>query len=232
MPIPVVTFDMSTDAVNEILKAFNDLDVHKRLHEIDNKFVPRGSQEFREALFECRHEEEMSPQPRERSNTIDTTYRKPHPSVHFASNLVTVCAKKNKSKDDIHTHLHPDGILRHGRERSNTYDGTVQRPRKTVHVRSPLCNENETNSNNADSAVGKLLENSPEARKIDSEVLTMETTKRNQSKQTVKETKSLSPVRHTRNGYKTSPGGSPHSLRKSGTASPLDRSSKGSAVKK
>lgn len=220
---------MSTDAINEINKAFNDLDAHKKFPEIE-KFVPRGSQEFRKALLECRQDDDFTPQTRERSSTIDTTYKKPHPSVHFASNLVTICAKKNKSKDDIHTHLHPDGILRHGRERSNTYDGTVQRPRRATNVKSPLCNDTTTTPSDTDSAVEKLLKQSPEARKIDSEVHPKENSDGNNSSQFVRDKKSLSSTPQvTKNGYNS------HTVndhRKSGTSSPSDKSLKGSSLKK
>jgi hypothetical protein len=67
---------MSTDAVHEIEKVFNDLDAHRNLHVLD-KYVPRGSQEFREALTECQNDEEAVPQQRERSSTIDSPLHSP-----------------------------------------------------------------------------------------------------------------------------------------------------------
>lgn len=204
---------MSTDAVNTIEKALNDLDTSKTLHVLD-KYVPRGSQEFREALFECQHDDEDILPPRERSNTIDTTYKKPHMSVHFASNLVTPSGKKTRSRDDLHSHLHPEGILRHPRERSNTCDGTIQRPRKAVSVKSPLCNEKD---NDNESAVEKLLRKSPDARKIDLNGLLKADHRTSDSKQQ----NGISPLRRNKSEsaahshLKTSPKGSPKTSRKS-----------------
>lgn len=209
---------MHTDAVNAIEKALKDLDTSKTLHVLD-KFVPRGSQEFREALFECQNDDDAILPPRERSNTIDTTYKKPHLSVHFASNLVTPGGKKTRSRDDLHSHIHPEGILRHSRERSNTYDGTIQRPRKAVSVKSPLCDEND---NDNESAVEKLLRKSPDARKIDLNGLLKADHRTNDSKKTdAKQQNGLSPLRRHKSEsaahshLKTSPKVSPKTSRKS-----------------
>lgn len=224
---------MSTDAVHEIEKVFNDLDAHRNLHVLD-KYVPRGSQEFREALTECQNDEEAVPQQRERSRTIDSTYRKPH-SVHFASNLTT-CGKKNRSGDDLHIHLHPDGILRHSRERSNTYDGTVQRPRKSVGI-SPLCYDN-------DSAVEKLLKKSPNARKVEETLLKEKLESASRKSSSNSKSDMLSPLRRhksessahsyikqssPKSSPKSSPRSSPKILRKTRVDSPLSTSRKISA---
>ena len=229
---------MSTDAVHEIEKVFNDLDTHRNLHVLD-KYVPRGSQEFREALTECQSDEEAVPQQRERSRTIDSTYRKPHLSVHFASNL-TICGKKNRSGDDLHIHLHPDGILRHSRERSNTYDGTVQRPRKSVGI-SPLCYDN-------DSAVEKLLKKSPNARKVEESLLKEKAESASGKSSSNSKSDMSSPLRRhksassahsyvkqsspkssPRSSPKSSPRSSPKILKKTRVDSPLSSSRKVSA---
>lgn len=96
----------------------------------EEKFIPRGSHEFREVLKLCEneHDENGKQEFRTRSNTIDSTYGRKSKGVHFASNMISSSQERHVRFAEEQVH----GIHHHDQERrrSNTIDSSYKRNTK------------------------------------------------------------------------------------------------------